>query len=500
MLLKELLIGFPVKEWIGSRDREISGIAYSSKDVRPAFLFCAMRGWKTDGHRFIGEAVASGAVAVLGEDASQFSKSWLDRATFIRTENARSLFAELASRFYGEPSRRVGVVGITGTNGKTTTAFLIRSLMETLGPTGLIGTVGNWIGKEKRPARHTTPESSDLQSLFREMENRGVRNIVMEVSSHALALDRVRGTCFDTVVFTNLTQDHLDFHNDMESYFKAKSLLFSEMAYAGERGKRPLGLINADDPWGERLKSIAGGEIWTYALENRADIRAEDLRMDDSGTRLVLKTPAGNLKIRSPLLGKFNVYNLMAAAGAALRHGIPISAIEEALEKTGQVPGRLERVPGNYPFSVFIDYAHTDDALRKILETLNALKRGRLIVLFGCGGDRDRGKRPKMGRAASELADLLILTSDNPRSEDPEAILNEIETGVLPFAGGRKTVWKRIADRREAIQAAIEEARTGDIVLIAGKGHEEVQILGNRTIEFSDREVSAAFLRERFGA
>jgi UDP-N-acetylmuramoyl-L-alanyl-D-glutamate--2,6-diaminopimelate ligase len=496
MELKKLISGMQVKKIAGTDEILIRGITYSSLEVLPGFLFGAMRGFKTDGHRFIKEALEKGAAAVLCEEVPPLPGGMNPVVAFLQVENSRNAFAQVACRYYGDSSLSMGVIGVTGTNGKTTTSFLIRSLLESKGKVGLIGTVGNWIGDEKEVSAHTTPESSDLQHLFHEMKTRGIQNVVMEVSSHSLALERVAGTSFDTVIFTNLTRDHLEFHQTMENYFQAKSRLFTTDYPAGSKERNPLALINIDDPWGERLKSISSRKVWSYGLRPGADLRARDILMSGTGTSFQIDSPRGVLHIHSPLLGTFNVYNLLAAAGAGIHHSVPLNVIEETLGSAISVPGRLEKVPGKYPITVLVDYAHTEDALLKILNTIHEVKEGKIILVFGCGGDRDKGKRPRMGAVAGELADRLFLTSDNPRSEDPLSILKEVEAGVL--SSGAKQ-YRLIVDRREAIEAAIHSAGAGDLVLIAGKGHEDYQIIGETKLEFNDLQVAKKMLVGRYG-
>ncbi|MHB8482000.1 MAG: UDP-N-acetylmuramoyl-L-alanyl-D-glutamate--2,6-diaminopimelate ligase [Nitrospiria bacterium] len=499
MELKHLLSEISVKRIEGPAEVDIQGITYSSVEVKPGYLFAAMKGLKTDGHLFIEDAVKRGASAVLCEEGRPFSYALKTSPTWIQVDNSRRSFAQIAAQYYDHPSRQIGVIGVTGTNGKTTTSFLIRSLMEFLGPAGLIGTVGNWIGHEKQKATHTTPESSDLQFLLHRMKSRGVKNIVMEVSSHALEQERVRETWFDTAVFTNLTQDHLDYHRTMENYFQAKAKLFHELRYSVFQNKKPLALVNLDDPWGKRLKALTSTEVWTYGIRSAADLQAVNIKMTSSGTSFQIKTPAGELNIHTPMIGTYNVYNLLAAAGVGIRHSIPLNVIETVLGKTADVPGRLEKIPGPYPFSVLVDYAHTEDALLKVLLTLQEIKSGRILLVFGCGGDRDKGKRPKMGRVAGQWADSVFLTSDNPRSEEPAQILREIEKGLLSLKEERKGEYRLLADRKEAIESAIMEARPGDFVLIAGKGHEDYQWVGPVKIDFDDRVVARKALQHRFG-
>ncbi|MBI3593854.1 MAG: UDP-N-acetylmuramoyl-L-alanyl-D-glutamate--2,6-diaminopimelate ligase [Nitrospirae bacterium] len=480
----------------GNGALSVEGLAYSSRDVQEGFLFAAMSGVRTDGHLFVQEAIDRGASAILCEKLPELDEEKKSRVVSILVENSRRAFAQIASRFYGDPSFSMGIIGVTGTNGKTTTSFLIKKLLESKGKTGLTGTVGNWTGAGRREATHTTPESSDLQRLFFEMKGAGVQNVVMEVSSHALALERVVGTSFDTVIFTNLTRDHLDFHRSMEDYFHAKSRLFTEQVPMGSKKMKPRAIINLDDAYGERLTGISAREVWTYGMSPKADLQGRAVKLTDTGTSFQMIYPEGMLQIHSPLLGTFNVYNMLAAAGAALHQGITADVIEETFGQKIEVPGRLEKIQGEYPFTVLVDYAHTEDALVNVLRTIHEFKKKRIIIVFGCGGDRDKGKRPKMGSTAGRFADVVILTSDNPRSENPETILREIEEGVI--ASGAKK-YRVLVNRRDAIKSAIEEAKQGDLVLIAGKGHETYQIIGSNRFEFNDLTVAKEMLSARFG-
>ncbi|MFI5303374.1 MAG: UDP-N-acetylmuramoyl-L-alanyl-D-glutamate--2,6-diaminopimelate ligase [Nitrospiria bacterium] len=496
MKLKNLITDIPVKKIDGSDEISVSGLAYSSKEVDKGYLFGAMQGIKTDGHRFIKEALERGASVILCEEKPSDLKEGKSKVTYLQVENSRRSFAQVACRFYGDPSTFMGIIGVTGTNGKTTTTFLVRKLMERKGPVGLIGTVGNWVGNSKLDAVRTTPESSDLQSLFNRMKIAGVNNVVMEVSSHALAMERVSGTSFDTAIFTNLTQDHLEYHQSMENYFLAKSKLFTDFYPMGSKKRRPVALINMDDPWGVKLKKQSVREVLTYGLSPESDLQGTDIQMSRTGTSFRIKTPFGTLNIHSPMLGIFNVYNQIAAAGAALHHSVPLNLIEETLSQSIQVPGRLEKVPGQYPITVLVDYAHTEDALLNVLKTIQEIKEGKILLVFGCGGDRDKGKRAKMGSVAGRFADHLFLTSDNPRSEDPHLILKEIEDGVV-MSGSKR--YRILVNRREAIEAAIEKAKPGDLVLIAGKGHEDYQIIGNSRFPFNDLEAAKEVLTSKYG-
>jgi UDP-N-acetylmuramoyl-L-alanyl-D-glutamate--2,6-diaminopimelate ligase len=397
----------------------------------------------------------------------------------------------VATRFYEFPSRELHLIGITGTNGKTTVSYLCEAVLQAAGhKPGVIGTIDYRCGGiRKEEAIRTTPEASDLQGLLRWMRDQGAGGVVMEVSSHSLALSRVEGCAFDVAIFTNLTQDHLDFHGTMDQYFEAKARLFP-MLKDGEG----TAVINLDDPAGKRLRDLTKTAILTYGLTREADLSAEAATYGLEGIHARISTPWGGGEIRSPLLGRHNLYNLLAGVGAGLALRIPLDRILQGLACVQNVPGRLERVECGQPFTVVVDYAHTPDALERVLRTARDLSAGRLIVLFGCGGDRDRGKRPLMGFAAAQLADQLFLTSDNPRSEIPEAIVEEIVAGVRRVPGAMARV-RVLVDRREAIRAALQEAQPGDFVLLAGKGHETMQIIGERKIPFDDRKVGREVLK-----
>jgi UDP-N-acetylmuramoyl-L-alanyl-D-glutamate--2,6-diaminopimelate ligase len=388
------------------------------------------------------------------------------------------------------------MIGVTGTNGKTTTTYLCKSLLEGIGRrVGLIGTVGYQIGQETIPASHTTPGALDLQALLAKMVEGGLNAAVMEVSSHALALDRTAGCEYDVAVFTNLTQDHLDFHRTMDEYFEAKLRLFTGLAGGKKTGKRAI--VNLDDPRGGEIRAACPVPAWGYAIKNQADIKAERVRLSLAGTAFTAATPAGSFTVESRLVGEHNVYNLLSAIGVALHSGATSDQVCEAAAQITNVPGRFERVSSGQDFTVVVDYAHTEDALLRLLTAAQTLKTGRIITVFGCGGDRDRGKRPKMGRAAVEYSDVVILTSDNPRTEDPMAILHEVEIGVRDALALRNHVqYHMVPDRREAIGAAIHEARRDDMVLIAGKGHEDYQIIGTKKFHFDDREVAREAIQQ----
>ncbi|HEY3886545.1 MAG TPA: UDP-N-acetylmuramoyl-L-alanyl-D-glutamate--2,6-diaminopimelate ligase [Vicinamibacterales bacterium] len=473
-------------------NQPVSAVAYDSRQVQPGAVFVALRGEKADGTRFASQAVASGAVAIIAETPLRAGAPW------IEVPDARAALAELAAAFYDDPSDELALVGITGTNGKTTTSYLLAAIFEAAGVTcGRIGTIGYRIGERELDAPRTTPEAPDLERMLRDMVAHGCGACVMEVSSHALALRRVDGLRFAAGIFTNLTRDHLDFHGDMESYFQAKRRLF-EMLSDGA-----VGVINADDPRAADLVATARRPV-TYAIDAPADVRPGPLAFSLAGLSFEIRTPRGTLQVQSPLVGRPNAYNILAAAAAAMALDLPFTAIEGGIAGVAAVPGRFQIVSNpRDEVRVVVDYAHTDDALKHLLETARPLAGGRLITVFGCGGDRDRTKRPLMGAVAARLSDLVIVTSDNPRSEDPERIVDEIRRGIVTPAersglkGQRGTPSMAIVDRRDAIERAIRDARPGDLVLIAGKGHEKYQVIGDRRLPFDDVEIAAAALARR---
>lgn len=471
----------------GSLTGEWTRVQYDSREVGPGDLFVAIPGEKADGHAFVPEAARRGALAAVVERFTP-DAAWPE----VRVKSARRALAILAGEETDHPSHDLLVVGVTGTNGKTTTTHLVRAALTQRGDrVGLIGTVGYEVDGEREPAPHTTPEAPELARLFRRWRDAGTTAVVMEVSSHALAQERTYGLAFDVGVFTNLTQDHLDYHVTMEAYREAKSRLFRAEA-RGDRTKTMTGALNLDDPAGRWIRERADGPTVGYSYDGPADVTASDVRLGPSGTSLTIRYKKGSVPIALKLRGRFNVMNALAAFAAAYAAGTPPESIARGLESVSAVPGRLEPVDQGQPFQVLVDYAHTPDALERALEALRAFGPKRLLCLFGCGGDRDRGKRPLMGAAAARLADVVYITSDNPRSEDPVAIVREIEAG----AHGTATV-TTIVDRAEAIRAAVQECAEGDALLIAGKGHETYQIIGAQTIAFDDREVARAALRAR---
>jgi UDP-N-acetylmuramoyl-L-alanyl-D-glutamate--2,6-diaminopimelate ligase len=461
----------------------VTDVTHDSRRVGPGALFVAIHGLTTDGNVYTDAARRKGALAVASEQPPQAHLPW------VRVRDAREALALLSAAILGEPASHLELVGVTGTNGKTTTAYLIDAALRAAGKrVGLVGTVQYRIGDRIADAVRTTPESSDLQKLLREMREARCTHAVLEVSSHSLVLKRVLGCPFRVAVFTNLTRDHLDFHGDMDGYFAAKRILFESLL-------RPDGfaVVNLDDDKGDEVVHASPGKVITYAIERHADVRGEGIALSLSGTSFRAVTSSGNHEIRSPLLGRFNVLNMLAALGASMALGLPTETAIRGIESLAGVPGRMERVDAGQDFTVVVDYAHTDDALRNLLETVRELHPKRVITVFGCGGDRDRTKRPLMGAVAARLSDVVVVTSDNPRSESPEAILAQIQSGMN---GGRGRGPERhvIEDRREAIAKALELARKGDAVVIAGKGHESSQVLRDRTVPFDDRQVARDLL------
>ena len=462
----------------------IEGLEYDSRRVEPGFLFFAFPGSRTDGRKFAEDAVGRGAAAVVSESPAPqgFGAPW------IQVDHGRHALALAARNFYGAPDERLNLTGITGTNGKTTTGFLIDAVMRAAGhTTALIGTIEYHLAGRVMPAVNTTPESLDLMRIFAELEQRGGTAATMEVSSHALALGRVYGLHFHTAVFTNLTRDHLDFHGTMEEYFAAKEMLFTG---AGAPPPR-WAVLNRDDAFARRIRIHAATEVFWYGLGPEANLRARHIASGMQGLKFEVQHGKQRFAVESPLIGKINVYNILAACGAGLSYGLDGETIARGIAALRAVPGRFERVDEGQPFTVVVDYAHTDDALRNVIAVARGLNPKRVITLFGCGGDRDRTKRPLMGQAAAEASDYVVLTSDNPRSEEPLAIMNDALVGV------RRVDVAHIVepDRATAIGRALKEARAGDIVILAGKGHETYQVLKDRTIPFDDRAVAREVLR-----
>src|SRR6476619_772756 len=488
MQLKTLLAATPVRQVFGSVDRPVENIAYDSRRVQRHTMFVALRGEKADGHEFIGHAIDKGASVIVAEREQKDS-----RVTCLLVENTRAALADFSAAFYAHPARKLKLAAVTGTNGKTTTTFLIKHICENAGlRCGLIGTVRYEIGERILPAIRTTPESLDLQELLAQIANAGCKAAAMEVSSHALAQERTRGLEWDVAVCTNLTQDHLDFHQTMANYFESKARLFTGLRDQPNK-KQATAVINLDDPYVERIVSRLDHAVpvVTYGMSARADFRASNYRVEFSGTSFQLDARGKIYLVRLPLIGRFNVSNAMAALAAATSLGVSLREAVLSLAKSPQVPGRLEAVPAKRQFQIFVDYAHTDDALLNVLKTLRELSPRRLIVVLGWGGDRDRKKRPLMGRVVDQNADYGIITADNPRKEDPDAIIAEVEQGF------RSDHYEKITDRAKAIGRAIELAQPRDIVLIAGKGHEAYQEFADHTVPFDDLQVARRALENR---
>jgi UDP-N-acetylmuramoyl-L-alanyl-D-glutamate--2,6-diaminopimelate ligase len=488
MQLKILAESIPVHETVGPLDREVDGIFYDSRRVQKNGLYVAVRGAHFDGHKFTEQAIERGASAIVVERPESHS-----RATSLVVADSRLALADLAFIFFRKPALRLKMAGVTGTNGKTTTSFLLKHLCEAAGlRCGLIGTVRYEIGERILPATRTTPESLDLQELLAQMADAGCKAAVMEVSSHALAQERTRRLEWDVAIFTNLTRDHLDFHQTMENYFESKARLFTGLKDQPNK-KQAAAVINIDDRYGEQLVSRFKDNVpvITYGMSARADFRASNYRAEFSGASFQLDARGKIYLVRVPLIGRFNVSNAMAALAAASSLGVNLRDSVLSLAKSPQVPGRLEAVPAKRQFQVFVDYAHTDDALLSVLKTLRELGPNRLIAVFGAGGDRDKQKRPLMGRVADQNADYSIITSDNPRKEDPLAIIADVRKG---FRSGN---FETVADRAEAIARAIALAQPRDIVLIAGKGHETCQEFADHTIPFDDRQMALRALENR---
>ncbi len=480
----------------GASEAPVAGIEYDSRRIGPGSVFVAMKGVTTDGNRFVQKAIAAGALGIVTDSPQTFDHFTVYEPGLpvLEVEHGRRALAQAAAAFYGHPERRLSAIGITGTNGKTTTAFLTESLLQAAARrTVLIGTIEYHVSGEVRPSLHTTPESRDLFELMAEGAGRGATELITEVSSHALDQGRMAEITFDVAVFTNLTRDHLDYHQTMERYFAAKRLLFDGSVYPAPR----VAVVNSEDPHAEELAAAAqaaGAEVRTYGI-GKGDWRAARYRLTPGGAEIELETPAGSAHLTSRLAGEVNILNLLAAFTAAHARGVAFDLLAESVPKLVPVPGRFQPVDAGQPFTVIVDYAHTDDALRNLIRLAREITKnssGRVITLFGCGGDRDRTKRPKMGQAAGEGSDLVVATSDNPRSEDPRAILAEIEPALR--ATGIQYVVE--PDRAAAIRLALENAEPGDVVLLAGKGHEREQILADRTIPFDDSEVARAALGE----
>lgn len=496
MKLGELVTGLNDLRLEKGGNEEIGGIAYHSQRVAPGDLFMAIEGFRTDGHLYMEEAVERGAVGLVIGDTRDLPARLPPGIAVVRTGDARKALAILSDRIWGHPSGSLKLVGVTGTNGKTTTTYLVDAAVTRAGMvSGLIGTVSYRVAGREVPAVRTTPESADLQEILAGMVEAGCEVAGIEVASHALTLRRVDGCDFEVGVFTNLSRDHLDFHPDMEDYFSAKRRLFLSPERDGLAARAAV--INIDDACGRRLVDTAAGRVITYGLGEGADLRGELLEVGLKRSRVSVSYGDWRGEGETALTGSFNLYNILAAMGASIAIDLdPQTSLEGILSHPG-VPGRFQAVEEGQDFAVLVDYAHTPDSLRRVLETAREIAEGRLIVVFGCGGDRDRGKRPLMGKTAVRLADLAVITSDNPRSENPQAIMGEIELGARSLSHG--AVYRGISDRRTAIDTAVREARPGDVVVIAGKGHEKDQIFADRTVPFDDVNEAGLALKRRLG-
>jgi len=496
--LNELLPPIGAKQVYGPTEISVEGITYDSRQVKPGYIFVAISGYTEDGNSYIPQALEAGAsVIVSSKSIERLVKpsKWGGLATQIVVENPRLALAKLATVFYNYPSDKLNIIGITGTNGKTTVSYLTEAIFQKNGAkVGILGTIAYRLGEKILPAPITTPQSSDLQEILRKLVDEEFTTVVMEVSSHALSLERVEGCEFDSAIFTNLSREHLDFHNSMEEYLRAKIRLFSILGKNARKKREKLAILNLDDPSTEKIIQSTEAKIITYGIENRADVVAKSIKFNLERTAFNLVSPIGELKICLPLLGKYNVYNALAASTVALGQGISLDTIKRGLEKVSSIPGRFERVDCGQPFTVIVDYAHTDEALRRLLEVCRELRPRRIITVFGCGGDRDRGKRPLMGEVAIDLSDYVIVTADNPRSEDPERIALDIEVGIKRKG---KSGYQTITDRFQAIKKALSMAEKGDLIAIAGKGHEQHQIFKHRTVPFDDCEVARKILSEK---
>jgi UDP-N-acetylmuramoyl-L-alanyl-D-glutamate--2,6-diaminopimelate ligase len=499
MELRKLLEGVEIRKISGETLKEIEGIAYHSKQVQKGFLFAAVRGIEADGHQFVKEAIERGAEAIVLEKEPQ-----IHHRTMIFVPNSRQALGKISSNFYGDPSSRIRLIGITGTNGKTTTTYLLESILKKAGcKVGVIGTINYRFGGKTIPAPNTTPESLDLQRILGEMLGEGTSHVIMEVSSHGLDLDRVYGCQFDGAVFTNLTSEHLDYHKTLEQYFDSKKKLFSDYLVKSLKERR-FAVTNDDDPRGGKIVEGINLPVIRYGLNSSSGITADQIASSFEGLSCRIKTPGGDIFVHSKLIGNFNLYNILAAVAVGIAMGLPLETLKQGVEGLEGVAGRFEKVVNQRGIHVIVDYAHTHDALERVLLGLRdilesgARSDGKMITVFGCGGDRDRTKRPLMGEIAGRYSDLAILTSDNPRTEDPLAILGEVEKGFQSLRLRKWDVdeiklWRlgkgylKVPDRREAIRMAIRLAQPSDTVLIAGKGHEDYQIVGKKKFPFDDR-------------
>lgn len=482
MKLKSILYNIKYELISGDLNTEITNINYDSREVKGGGLFFCIEGYKSDGHKFIGKAVENGAAAIV---CTKVPKE-MPNCTVIKVYDGRKAMAVLGANFYGNPTEKLKLIGITGTNGKTTSTYMMKSMLESSGyKVGLIGTIANYIGNKKIESHRTTPESIELQKLFKDMVDSGIEYCVMEVSSHSLYLDRVYGINFREGIFTNLTRDHLDFHKTFENYYQAKMILFKNSKNS---------IINIDDKYGERVFKDSSNNKITYGLSENADLRAENLKMSSRGTEFDLSYKGSKEHVKINIPGKYNVYNALGSAAACLNEGISMERVKEGLKNLSSVPGRCEIVTNSskVSFDVVLDYAHTPDGLEKVLKAAREFTRGRLIAVFGCGGDRDKTKRPIMGEIGTKLSDTAIITSDNPRSEEPGEIIKDIVKGI------KNDNYVIVENRKEAIKKALLMAKKDDVIVLAGKGHENYQILKDKTIHFDEKEIVSEYIKELF--
>lgn len=485
MKIPELMQGIDYTLLAGSLEIEVRGLSYDSRQAKPGFLFVCIPGFKTDGHTFAGKAIENGATVIVAEREIDVPEG----ITLLMVANCRIVLAQLSSNFFHRPSEELRVVGVTGTNGKTTTTHLIQAILEEAGKkTGILGTLYARIEDIEKDLGRTTPESLDIEEFTGMVRDKNGEYLIMEVSSHALDLGRVDRISFDAAVFTNLTQDHLDYHKTMNEYKESKLKLFQQVA----DGEGKFAIVNADDPAAQDFIKVSGSACYTYAINNPADIRAVKLKSTMKGSRFTVVSKNKEFEVNMKLIGLFSVYNALAAISFAIQEGIDTNVIKTALEKMEGVAGRFEQVDCGQNFTVVVDYAHTPDGLENILKTGQEIKENRLITVFGCGGDRDRTKRPQMGKIAAQYSDFSIVTSDNPRSEEPEAIIDDILPGLNSIENAH---FAKIVDRRDAIEHAIRLARKGDLVIIAGKGHETYQLVKDQVLHFDDREVAREILK-----
>jgi len=481
----------------------ITALTCDSRKVTPGTLFFALRGAAADGHVYIAAAIKAGAAAVVLEDADYAPAG----TTWVQVREGRAAMADISARFFGSPTTQLPLIGITGTNGKTTTTYLIESILCASGiEPAVLGTISYRFGNTVLEASHTTPESTELQAAFRRLVDAGARAFVMEVSSHALEQKRVDGCCFDVGVFSNLTRDHLDYHGTMEDYLAAKQRLFAELLRPTAAKPHRRAVVNLDDQYGAAIAASAACPVISYGVDHPADVHVRDWQLSVDGISGTLVTPQGEMAFASGLLGRFNLYNILAAASACIALGVAPEAVRVGLNAPVRVPGRMERVENNRGVTLLVDYAHTGDALQNVLTTLHEVATGRIITVFGCGGDRDNGKRPIMGNIAAKMSDLAVVTSDNPRSEDPALIMEQIKSGIATglreyrpeelACGFSGKGYVLVENRRDAIRLAIRLSQPGDIVLLAGKGHEDYQIIGTVKHHFDDREEAAEALKE----